>query len=413
MDSPFKSPIILSLCTGIRGLERGLILALGDIRIAAYVENEAFVIENLLTAMEAGMVAPSPIWTNLKTFPFGKFQHRIHGIIGGYPCTPFSVAGLRKGENDPRHLWPFIRKGIQSARPIFCFFENSDDHISLGYDTVYKDLREMGYRVEAGIFSAEEAGSPHERQRLFILAILADSNVYDTGRSIGNLLYQEGESLVEEDQRQRYRDEPGACGAAVADTGSQRIRKSSGGHQSEQLKSDGVQRGDEELAHPSIGGNEVGHDKPSAREFEQNGSTKELENAGSIRERRRSNGDKGRRSRKGDAEGSGSELVNTQGQRCEGQPNVSGSTGEKSDREKQWSWPIGTDTAFQGWPAGQGPEQYSYEPPRTIESRLEYNVAGYNAVGDLHRAIGNSVVRQTAAIAFINLLNKHIKNGNR
>lgn len=355
MDSPFKSPFILSLCTGIRGLERGLIRALGPIRIAAYVENEAFVVENLLATMEAGMVAPAPIWTNLKTFSYGKFRNKIHGIISGYPCTPFSSAGHRKGEKDPRHLWPFIRTGISAARPVFCFFENSDDHITMGYDTVYKDLREMGYRVEAGIFSAEEVGAPHIRQRIFILAILADSNIYDTGRSIGNLLCQEREGVGEENKRKRDRDEPCARGEVMANSSGKRVRQGGSGEQSEQSEPDGLQRGNE-LEHPP-------------------------------------------------------------GQRLKGQPYESGSIGEKTDREKQWRWPLRTDTAFQGWPAAQPTGnidfQYPYEPPRTIKSRVEYSAYGYNFTGDLHRAIGNSVVEQTAEIAFIHLLKKHLKNGNR
>ena len=48
VDNPFKSPNVLSLCTGMRGLERGLERAIGDITVSAYVEIEAFVIFNLV-----------------------------------------------------------------------------------------------------------------------------------------------------------------------------------------------------------------------------------------------------------------------------------------------------------------------------------------------------------------------------
>jgi hypothetical protein len=65
-----------------------------------------------------------------------------------------------------------------------------------------------------------------------------------------------------------------------------------------------------------------------------------------------------------------------------------------------------------GFPAGQGNFQYPYEEPRQIESGLVYTIDGYNFTEDLHRAIGNSVVEQTAEIAFIDLLNKHLKHGN-
>jgi site-specific DNA-cytosine methylase len=171
VDNPFQSPVILSLCTGMRGLERGLERAIGNITIATYVEIEAFIIYNLVRQMEQGLVDAAPLWSDLKTFPSKQFHGKVHGIIGGYPCQPFSIAGKRNGENDERHLWPHIEQIINAVRPVWCFFENVDDHISLGFDTVYKSLRKMGYSVEAGIFTAKEVGASHERARLYILAL--------------------------------------------------------------------------------------------------------------------------------------------------------------------------------------------------------------------------------------------------
>lgn len=176
MDNPFKSPAILSLCTGMRGLERGIERAIGSIRTVAYVEIEAFIIQNLVGQMEQGVLAPAPIWSNLKTFPSLQFHKKVHGIVGGYPCQPFSVAGQQKGTDDPRHLWPFIKEMVRSVEPIWCFFENVPGHINLGYREVRSDLEGLGYKVEEGIYSAEEVGAPHQRKRIFILAVkLANS----------------------------------------------------------------------------------------------------------------------------------------------------------------------------------------------------------------------------------------------
>lgn len=176
VDITKESPIILSLCTGlVRGLEVGIEHALQQrIRIAAYVEIEAFVIENLLCGMEKGLLDSSPVWTNLKTFPFSEFRGKVHGIIGGYPCQPFSVAGNQKGVDDPRHLWPYIKDGIEAVRPVFCFFENVRGHLNLGYEQVRRELQRLGYEVREGIYSAQEVGAPHRRDRLFILAIRPD-----------------------------------------------------------------------------------------------------------------------------------------------------------------------------------------------------------------------------------------------
>lgn len=173
MDTTKESPTVLSLCTGLlRGLERGVEAALGNnIRFAAYVETEAFCIENLICGMEASVLDAAPIWTDVKTFPWRSFYKKIFAIIGGYPCQPFSMAGDRRGTDDPRHLWPYFKKGVRAIKPKLCFFENVPGHISLGLKEVKEDLEGMGYRVEAGIFSAEEIGGTQLRKRLFIMAI--------------------------------------------------------------------------------------------------------------------------------------------------------------------------------------------------------------------------------------------------
>ena len=120
--------------------------------------------------MEAGCLDPAPIWTDVKTFPWHQFRDRVDVLTGGYPCQPFSSAGLRKGTDDPRHLWPFISSGIQVVRPRLCFFENVEGHISLGLREVIADLESLGYETAWGIFSASEVGAPHQRKRVFIMA---------------------------------------------------------------------------------------------------------------------------------------------------------------------------------------------------------------------------------------------------
>jgi len=163
-------PTVLSFCSGYGGIERGIELAGVEHRVLAYVEIEAYVIANLLAKMESGELAPAPIWTNLETFPAHLFRGTVDIITGGYPCQPFSAAGSRKGADDSRHLFPYIKKHIKTIRPDRCFFENVEGHISLGLSSVISDLEEDGYRTAWGIFSAREVGAPHQRKRVYILA---------------------------------------------------------------------------------------------------------------------------------------------------------------------------------------------------------------------------------------------------
>ena len=179
-------PTVLSLCTGYGGIERGLELAGFEHRVITHVEIEAFAIANLVAKMEEGRLDAAPIWTNLKTLPVDCFRDRVDIITGGYPCQPFSQAGKRAGKDDPRHLWPYILDIIRSVRPVRCFFENVEGHISLGLREVISDLESLGYKTAWGIFSAAEVGAPHQRKRVFILANASGAGSRDYLRSTAN-----------------------------------------------------------------------------------------------------------------------------------------------------------------------------------------------------------------------------------
>ena len=200
----------IELCAGYAGISLGLKRVIKNFRTVAYVEIEAFANANLVAKMEAGQLDVAPVWSNLKTFNAEPFRDRIHIITGGFPCQPFSVAGARLGTEDERHLFPYIERTIDTIRPVAVFLENVEGIITtktldhrpelkeycvkaaerlgnswgahmLSFLTehcgvsvlqyVKHRLEKIGYKVEAGIFSAAECGAPQQRKRVFILAV--------------------------------------------------------------------------------------------------------------------------------------------------------------------------------------------------------------------------------------------------
>lgn len=170
VDNSENTPTVLSFCSGYGGIERGLDIAGFKHRVITYVEIEAYAAANLVAKMETNKLDAAPIYTNLKTFPSEIFRDKVSLITGGYPCQPFSLASAnRKGTKDPRHLWSYFREHIKTIRPVWCFFENVEGHLSLGLRQVIEDLESMGYASTFGIFSASEVGAPHQRKRVYIL----------------------------------------------------------------------------------------------------------------------------------------------------------------------------------------------------------------------------------------------------
>jgi len=161
---------VLSLCTGIGGLDLGIKLAVPGARAVCYVEGEAYAAAQLAARMADETLDAAPVWSDVKSFDAERWRGCVDITTAGYPCQPFSIAGKKQAEADPRHLWPYIREIVRIVRPRLCFFENVAHHLRLGFEQVHDDLRSMDYGVAAGLFTAEEVGAPHRRERLFILA---------------------------------------------------------------------------------------------------------------------------------------------------------------------------------------------------------------------------------------------------
>ena len=151
-----------SLCTGYGGL---------DMAVEAYFNAET------VWCAEYDKYASQLIAQRFNITNYGDIKsidwadlEPIDIMTAGYPCQPFSVAGKRRGENDERHIWPYIKEAIRTLRPRWVILENVKGHLSLGFDQVLGDLAEIGYDARWKIVRAGEVGAPHHRRRLFIVA---------------------------------------------------------------------------------------------------------------------------------------------------------------------------------------------------------------------------------------------------
>ena len=178
-NSNDNDPItIVEFCAGYGGLGLGIEKAInGRMRLIGLCELEGFAQANLISKMEAGLMAQVPIWSNLLTFPYRKFRGLVDIAVAGIPCQPHSNAGKRKGGADERFLFDDWLRGLEDMRPRAIFIENVEGLLTskmpdgtLCIAWTIERLEAMGYRVEAGIFSASEVGAPHQRKRVFILA---------------------------------------------------------------------------------------------------------------------------------------------------------------------------------------------------------------------------------------------------
>ena len=111
---------------------------------------------------------------DIKKTDFTKYRGTVDIISGGFPCQPYSAAGKRLGKEDDRHLWPEMLRVIREVKPQWVVGENVRGLLNwnggMVFHEVCADLENIGYEVQAFIIPASGINSPHQRERLWIVA---------------------------------------------------------------------------------------------------------------------------------------------------------------------------------------------------------------------------------------------------
>jgi DNA (cytosine-5)-methyltransferase 1 len=100
-------------------------------------------------------------------------------LTGGFPCQPYSAAGKRLGKEDERHLWPSMLRAIREIQPRWIVGENVLGLVNwnggMVFGEVHDDLEREGYEVQSFLIPAASVGAPHQRYRVFFVAINAEN----------------------------------------------------------------------------------------------------------------------------------------------------------------------------------------------------------------------------------------------
>jgi DNA (cytosine-5)-methyltransferase 1 len=101
----------------------------------------------------------------------------INVLVGGTPCQSFSVAGLRKGLDDPRGNLMLTYLAIAAKyRPKWLVWENVPGVLSsnggLDFASLLRGMGELGYGFAYRVLDAQYFGVAQRRRRVFVVGYL-------------------------------------------------------------------------------------------------------------------------------------------------------------------------------------------------------------------------------------------------
>lgn len=199
---------VLSLFAGIGGIELGLeragMTTVGQVELDPYCQE---VLANHWPEVPRhDDVRTAPAWW------LGENRPKVHVVCGGFPCQPFSTAGLRNGTTDARWGWPWMADVVRAVRPSYVLVENVasllDDRDAFGW--LLGDLASLGFDATWDVLRASDFAAPHRRERLYLVAhpALSDESGQGTGAGETGQRHELGRGGLSPNRGTRWLPEP-------------------------------------------------------------------------------------------------------------------------------------------------------------------------------------------------------------
>ncbi len=162
----------LSVCSGIEAAT----VAWHDLgwKPVGYSEIEPFP-----SAVLAHHYPNVPNFGDMTKYKEWNINETVDLIVGGTPCQSFSVAGLRKGMDDPRGNLALVYCGmLDHFRPKWFVWENVPGVLSSSggrdFGSFLGAVAELGYGFAYRVLDAQFCGVAQRRRRIFVVGYLGD-----------------------------------------------------------------------------------------------------------------------------------------------------------------------------------------------------------------------------------------------
>ena len=162
---------------------------------------------------------------DMTKFKEWNFESDVNVLVGGTPCQSFSVAGLRKGLDDPRGNLMLGYLAIAAKhRPQWLVWENVPGVLSsnggLDFASLLRGMGELGYGFAYRVLDAQYFGVAQRRRRVFVVGYLGN------WRPAAAVLFErhslQGHPAPSREKRQGVAASV-ASGAPVSRTGNDRV----------------------------------------------------------------------------------------------------------------------------------------------------------------------------------------------